>query len=135
FSSWGPVQDFSLKPDLSAPGYKVVSTVNHNQYQTMSGTSMAGPFAAASAALVLQRLKQTNPELKGAQLVEAAKALLMNSAKPQTQKGFTTPVSPRRQGAGQVDVGAATANPVYVTAADGTASVSLRQVGEKTQFT
>lgn len=30
FSSWGPVQDFTLKPDLAAPGYQVVSTVNNN---------------------------------------------------------------------------------------------------------
>ena len=57
---------------MAAPGYQVVSTVNNNNYQTMSGTSMAGPFAAASAALVMQRLKKTNPELKGAQLVAAA---------------------------------------------------------------
>lgn len=135
FSSWGPLSDFSLKPDLSAPGYQVVSTVNDNQYQTMSGTSMAGPFAAGSAALVIQRLKKTNPELKGAELVAATKALLMNSAKVQTQNGYTAPVSPRRQGAGQIDVGAATANPVYVTAADGTSSLSLRQVDEKTTFT
>lgn len=135
FSSWGPVQDFTLKPDLAAPGYQVVSTVNNNNYQTMSGTSMAGPFAAASAALVMQRLKKTNPELKGAQLVAATKALLMNSAKPQTQNGYTTPVSPRRQGAGQIDVGAATSNPVYVIADDGTSSVSLHQVKENTPFT
>ena len=134
FSSWGPAQDYTLKPDLSAPGYQVVSTVNHDQYQTMSGTSMAGPFAAASAALVIQRLKQTNPELKGAQLVAAAKAMLMNTAKPQTQLGYTTPVSPRRQGAGQIDVGAATATPVYVTTDDGTSSVSLHQVGESTKI-
>ena len=124
FSSWGPVQDFTF-----------VSTVNNNNYQTMSGTSMAGPFAAASAALVMQRLKKTNPELKGAQLVAATKALLMNSAKPQTQNGYTTPVSPRRQGAGQIDVGAATSNPVYVIADDGTSSVSLHQVKENTPFT
>lgn len=135
FSSWGPAQDYTLKPDLSAPGYQVVSTVNHDQYQTMSGTSMAGPFAAASAALVIQRLKQTNPELKGVQLVAAVKAMLMNTAKPQTQLGYTTPVSPRRQGAGQIDVGAATATPVYVTTDDGTSSVSLHQVGESTKFT
>lgn len=100
FSSWGPLSDYTLKPDLSAPGVRVISTVNHNQYETMSGTSMAGPFAAGSAALVIQRLKKTNPELKGKALVEATKAILMNSAKPQTQHGYTTPVSPRRQGAG-----------------------------------
>lgn len=135
FSSWGPLSDYTLKPDLSAPGVDVISTVNHNQYETMSGTSMAGPFAAGSAALVIQRLKKTNPELKGAALVEATKAILMNSAKPQTQQGYTTPVSPRRQGAGQIDVGAATAEPVYVTADDGTGSLSLRQVNNKTPFT
>ncbi|WP_308557767.1 S8 family serine peptidase [uncultured Lactobacillus sp.] len=134
FSSWGPLSDYTLKPDLSAPGYNVVSTINHDQYETMSGTSMAGPFAAGSAALVIQRLKETNPELKGADLVAATKAILMNTATLQTQHGYTTPVSPRRQGAGQIDVGAATASPVYVTGDDGIASLSLKQVGDKTGF-
>lgn len=134
FSSWGPLPDFTLKPDVSAPGYQVISTGNDNKYVTMSGTSMAGPFVAGAAALVKQRLQKTNPELKGAELVAAVKALLMNTAHPQTQQGYDTPVSPRRQGAGQIDVGAATQAPVYVTAADGTSSVSLRKVNESTNF-
>lgn len=134
FSSWGPLPDYTLKPDVSAPGYNVISTGNDDQYVTMSGTSMAGPFVAGAAALVKQRLNKTNPELKGAELVAAVKALLMNTAHPQTQKDYDTPVSPRRQGAGQIDVGAATAAPVYITAQDGTSSVSLRQVDEQTKF-
>src|SRR5699024_10005148 len=36
--------------------------------------------------------------------------------------------------AGDIDSGAATENPVYVVAADGTSSVSLRKVGDSTQF-
>lgn len=133
FSSWGPLQDFTLKPDVSAPGVSVTSTGNDNRYNTMSGTSMAGPFNAGVAALVMQRLKATT-NLSGADLVQATKALIMNTAKPMTQQGYDTPVSPRRQGAGEIDAGAATESPVYVVAADGTSSVSLRKVGDSTQF-
>lgn len=135
FSSWGPLPDFTLKPDISAPGSDVTSLANDNQYTKMSGTSMAGPFAAGAAALVKERLAKTNPELKGAELVKAVKALLMNTANPQTQNGYTTPVSPRRQGAGQINVGDATASPVYITTADGTGALSLRKVGNNTEFT
>lgn len=134
FTSWGALPDFTLKPDVSAPGVDVISTANHDQYQSMSGTSMASPFVAGSATLVKQRLAQTNPELQGAALVEAVKALLMNTAHPQTQNGYTTLVSPRRQGAGQIDVGAATKAQAYITASDGTSSVSLKKVGNSTDF-
>ena len=135
FSSWGPLPDFTLKPDISAPGSDVTSLANDNQYTKMSGTSMAGPFAAGAAALVKERLAKTNPELKGAELVKAVKALLMNTANPQTQNGYTTPVSPRRQGAGQINVGDATASPVYITTDDGTGALSLHKVGDNTEFT
>lgn len=134
FTSWGPLPDFTLKPDVSAPGNNVISLANDNGYTTMSGTSMAGPFIAGAAALVKQRLQKTNPELKGADLVAAVKALLMNTADPQIQQGFSTIVSPRRQGAGQIDVGAATKAPVYILANDGTGSVSLRNIKESTSF-
>ena len=71
------MQDFTLKPDISAPGVQIVSTGNDDGYKTMSGTSMAGPFAAGSAALVMQKL-QKETSLKNAELVQATKALLMN---------------------------------------------------------
>lgn len=134
FSSWGPLPDFTLKPDVSAPGVDVISLANNNEYTTMSGTSMAGPFVAGAAALVKQRLAKTNPELQGAALVAAVKALLMNTANPQTQAGYDTPVSPRRQGSGQINVGAATRSQAYITTEDGTSSVSLKQVGDSTDF-
>lgn len=135
FSSWGPLPDFTLKPDVSAPGSDVTSLANDDGYTVMSGTSMAGPFVAGAAALVKERLAKTNPELKGAELVKAVKALLMNTADPQIQKGYDTPVSPRRQGAGQINVGDATASPMYITTADGTGALSLRNVGDQTKFT
>lgn len=139
FSSWGPLPDYTLKPDLSAPGDNVISLGNttddgESTYVTKSGTSMAGPFIAGAAALVKQRLQQTNPELQGADLVYAVKAILMNSANPQIQNGYTTIVSPRRQGAGQINVGAATAAPAYVIANDKTGSLSLRNIGDSNEF-
>lgn len=133
FSSWGPMQDFTLKPDISAPGVQIVSTGNDDGYKTMSGTSMAGPFAAGSAALVMQKL-QKETSLKNAELVQATKALLMNTSQPLLDAISGVVVSPRRQGAGQINVGAAVASPVYIMADDGTSSLSLRQIGTNTQF-
>jgi subtilisin family serine protease len=71
FSSRGPSGDLWLRPDVAAPGYNIVSAqtpggtaINSNDlnagtradsfYATASGTSMASPAAAGSAALVLQ---------------------------------------------------------------------------------
>jgi subtilisin family serine protease len=71
FSSRGPSGDVWLRPDLSAPGYNIVSAqaatgvalaqndLNRNTrgdalYATASGTSMAAPATAGSAALLLQ---------------------------------------------------------------------------------
>lgn len=54
FSSRGPTNDFRLKPDVSAPGVQVLSSVGANSYVRMSGTSMATPAVAGACALVIQ---------------------------------------------------------------------------------
>ncbi|KRM21931.1 cell wall-associated proteinase PrtP [Lactobacillus kefiranofaciens subsp. kefiranofaciens DSM 5016 = JCM 6985] len=122
FTSWGLLPDYTLKPDVSAPGRDILSTGNDNQYVKMDGTSMAAPFNSGVAALVIQRLKKTNPNLHGAALVQAVKGLIMSTANPQLDinSDSNAIVSPRRQGAGQIDAGAATASPVYITTDDGT---------------
>ena len=62
FSSRGPVVASTLiRPDLSAPGVNVPSAWPPNTYQNLSGTSMATPHVAGTAALVMS----VNPALKG----------------------------------------------------------------------
>lgn len=60
-TSWGPRIDLLLKPDVSAPGKNIKSTLNvingKSTYGYMSGTSMATPIVAASTVLIRPKLK------------------------------------------------------------------------------
>lgn len=136
FTSWGPLPDYTLKPDVSAPGVDIISTGNDNKYVKMDGTSIATPFNSGVAVLVIQRLKKTNPNLHGAALVQAVRGLIMSTANPQldVNSDNSAIVSPRRQGAGQINAGAATSSPVYITADDGTSSLSLHNIQDSTNF-
>lgn len=60
--------------DVAAPGANVYSTVLKNEYQYMSGTSMAAPFVAGAAVLLLAK----EPELTALQIKER----IMTTAKP-----------------------------------------------------
>jgi serine protease AprX len=64
------------KPDLSAPGVNIVSSVTNGGFASFNGTSMASPHVAGLAALVLQQ----NPQL----LPRMVKKLLEDSCEPVT---------------------------------------------------
>jgi subtilisin family serine protease len=72
FSSRGPSLcggsgSLLIKPEVSAPGVNVRSSVLSSGYATMSGTSMAAPHVSGSVAL----LKSFAPKLKGSQVLTA----------------------------------------------------------------
>ncbi|GAB3942921.1 S8 family serine peptidase [Kribbella albertanoniae] len=101
--------DGALKPELSAPGTDLVAAraagtslgepVDEN-YTTLSGTSMASPHVAGTAAL----LAQAHPDWKA----DALKARLISTADPQQGSSLA------EQGAGRVDADQATATEVTV---------------------
>ncbi|MCK4427043.1 MAG: S8 family serine peptidase [candidate division Zixibacteria bacterium] len=75
FSSRGPsgCDGQTKKPEVCAPGVKVLSCYPDGQYRLMTGTSMAAPFVAGAVAI----LRQYNPdatvdEVKGALLESAS---------------------------------------------------------------
>lgn len=126
FTSWGVTPNLDFKPEITAPGGQIYSTADNNEYQVMSGTSMAAPHVSGGSALVLQRVDEEFG-LEGANRAELAKKFLMNTALP-INLGKTT-VSPRRQGAGLMQLHAALSTPVTVTdSTTGEAKVALKEV-------
>ncbi|MEZ4908456.1 MAG: S8 family serine peptidase [Saprospiraceae bacterium] len=87
FSSRGPVIiDGSniLKPDITAPGQAVLSSIPNNKYAYFNGTSMAGPHVVGVVALILS----ANPELKGN--TDKIEEILINSAIPKPETDSCT---------------------------------------------
>ena len=58
--SW--FSNYGIKIDVAAPGSGILSTVPGNEYDSMSGTSMAAPHVAGLAALILSQNPMLTPE-------------------------------------------------------------------------
>jgi len=101
FSSSGPTPvSLEMKPDVTAPGANVLSSVpaREGTWATFSGTSMATPHIAGAAAL----LKERHPSWTVAQI----KSALEQTGVPVQQGGSagTSETSPMREGGGRIDL-------------------------------
>lgn len=134
-TSWGPTPNLDFKPEIAGPGGNIYSTVNNNQYESMSGTSMAAPHVSGGEALILQAIKKMNLGLQKRELVEFAKNTSINTAEIKMDKNHpAVPYSPRRQGSGLIQMKNAINNKVIAVGKDGRSVVSLKEIGKNASF-
>jgi minor extracellular serine protease Vpr len=102
FSSHGPVPfTTQIKPDLTAPGVNVASSIFGGEFAFFAGTSMATPHLAGVAALLLD-------QFPGATVAEVKSRMANNAARVVTDP-ITASFDPgvMARGGGRVDVVAA----------------------------
>lgn len=126
FSSWGPTIDLDMGVDIMTPGGYVLSaycptyleSMHMSEWQPpyvpMSGTSMASPNMAGASAVMIMQLKDFYPEMTGNERIDMLYRLAMSTANIVTDKEGT-PISPRQQGAGMIDLEAAMNTKAYLT--------------------
>ena len=89
-----PCDSVSIKPEMTAPGVLIYSTLPNDHYGSKTGCSMACPHVSGAVAI----LRQVNPELT----VEQIKDVLMQTASDRGEPG-----EDNDYGWGILDVGAA----------------------------
>lgn len=116
FSAMGVSPELRLKPDLTGVGgnVSVPSRGSQTGYSVLSGTALSAAQSAGAMACLLQALKQRDPGQNPKARLELAKALLESSALVLTEQDGTV-ASPRRQGAGLMDLEAACRARAYIT--------------------
>jgi len=144
FTSWGTTPNLGFKPEITAPGGAIYSTAQNNKYQSMSGTSMAAPHVAGGSSLILQRVDKEFG-LEGELRANLVKNLIMSTAKPLGDKGLYNSyygltefnyTSPRRQGAGTMDLLSASITPaIVIDPTTGISKVELGEIDYLTEFT
>lgn len=145
YSGRGPTRiDFVAKPDIVAPGNRIISTqpgsssqlenlqVTHlrrsvysnnatskslsNDYYLLSGTSMAAPVVAGAAALLLEQNPRLSPDTVKARLMLSADKWVLENGK----------AAPFTFGAGYLDIPAALQNTVVVPTSRSALSPSVK---------
>ncbi|KAJ1909118.1 hypothetical protein IWQ60_011348 [Tieghemiomyces parasiticus] len=101
YSSWGPTAHALMKPDVTAPGGEIYSTypLDMGGYMSMSGTSMATPYAAGVVALLIE----SGMSVASGQVYSA----LVHTATPYLDPDTGLPVPPVLQGTGLLNATAA----------------------------
>lgn len=118
FSSWGPTSTLSIKPEITAPGGNIYSTLPGNQYASMSGTSMACPEIAGASAVMIQYVKEQQLAETKADRAMLIQSLMMSTANPVAAENGL-PASVRQQGAGLVNLKDAVSSGAVLRGADG----------------
>ena len=114
FSSWGPTPSLGLKPEITAHGGDITSSVPGGGYDQLSGTSMACPNLCGIVVLIRQYLKEEFKDKTAKEISVMANQLLMSTAGIiLNEQG--NPYSPRKQGAGLASLYNAVNTDAYIT--------------------
>ena len=134
FSSWGVPGDLTLKPEIAAPGGNIYSLNGlhnstsgmqggHQDYELMSGTSMAAPQIAGIGALVKQYIESKGLSRSDLTDRALAQSIMMSTAEPVVNNENDAYYPVIQQGAGMVNAAAATSADSFIKMqADATAS-------------
>ena len=119
FSSWGPTPDLKIKPEITAHGGSILSSITGGSYDRLSGTSMACPNYAGVVVLLRQYVVENYPEIADDnQAVNTmVNCLLMSTADIALGKNGL-PYSVRKQGAGLANLTNSIKSPAYITVKD-----------------
>ena len=134
FSSWGVSPNLELKPEITAPGGQIYSSVLNDSYEYMSGTSMATPQVSGLAASMYQYLEQKYPDKSKTEVYNLSESLLMSTATP-VPDGDDSYVSPRKQGAGEANLKAASSSPAYLSVSGADANKPKADLGDSADGT
>ena len=155
FSSSGPTPlSLRMKPDVTAPGVEVMSSVPRREglWASFSGTSMAAPHVAGAAALLHQRHRSWSVQQIKSALVQTGRPVLRGGQEAETTRegGGTVDLvradgplifaSPTGISFGHIPPGGSALARVALTDAGGgagpwTASVSIQQAAAGVSFT
>lgn len=119
FSSWGPTPSLGIKPELTAHGGSILSAVPGQDYDRISGTSMATPNTSGVVILLRQYVKENFPSIADDDKKVAAlvNCLLMSTADIVYNKNGL-PYSIRKQGAGLGNLISAAETTAYIVTYD-----------------
>ncbi len=116
FSSWGPTPDLKIKPEITAHGGSILSSVPGEDYDRISGTSMATPNISGVAALLRQYVIEKfgfDREKDAKEITSTVNRLMMSTADIINNKNGL-PYSVRKQGAGLANLNDSAATNAYI---------------------
>ncbi len=119
FSSWGPTPSLNIKPEITAHGGNILSSVTGGGYDRLSGTSMACPNLAGVVVLLRQYVVENFPDIAddNVKVNEMVNKLLMSTADIALNTNGL-PYSVRKQGAGLANLLNSLNTTAYITSFD-----------------